>query len=175
MSEALAKLIEFLTAWWHAIRFWDVLESQDLGFVRRLGVYHRDLAPGINWRFPLFERAEIVDARLGAHLLPAQTIRTSDGILLTVRLKCSYQVVDAQTYFLSVYDALDNIRDIASGELCTAIMANTAQAAYDGQVLLKVRRVLKRSGREWGLRITKIQFAECAPMPAMRLMGVASV
>jgi regulator of protease activity HflC (stomatin/prohibitin superfamily) len=170
----LDKLIDFLLNFLDLFRFWSVMKTEHAGFIRRFGVPVRDMHPGLNWLWPFnIETTSTVDMRLWADVLPAQSLRTSDGVEFVVRLMVSYRVVDPRTFVLKVFDATNNVQDIAAGALGAALGRACATDVDSGKVLRKVRAALTTSGKHWGVAIERVQFADCTRASSYRLFGAS--
>jgi regulator of protease activity HflC (stomatin/prohibitin superfamily) len=166
------KLFDFVIQFLDLFRFWTTLPPEQAGFVRRFGLPVRDLAPGLNFLAPLnIETTTKVDMRLWADVLPAQSLRTADGVEFVVRLMVSYQVIDPRTMVLKCYDASNNILDIAAGALGAAVAKSVAADIDSGKVLRKVRSALTTAGKQWGVTIHRVQFADCTRAASVRLFG----
>lgn len=168
----LDKLIDVLVSIVHWFKFWAVCGAEYRGVMCRFGHPVRPLRPGWNWKFPFVEREALADVRVWADVLPAQSLRTKDGVTMVVRLMVSHQVVDPQAFLFKVYDTNNNFQDLAAGQLGSAVMAATAAEIYDGTVLKKVRRKVVNAAKAWGLEIHNVQFVDCVEAPAARLFGV---
>lgn len=168
----LDRLIEFLISVIDLFRFWSVLPPEQAGFVRRFGLPVRDLHPGLNFLWPFnIETTTRVDMRLWADVLPAQSLRTVDGVEFVVRMMVSYQVCDPRKMVLECYDSANNVLDIAAGALGTAIGRAPAEDVDSGKVLRKVRSALTIAAKHWGIEIHRVQFADCTRASSHRLFG----
>lgn len=168
----LDKLVDFLLNFLDLFRFWCTLPPEQAGFVRRFGLPVRDLKPGLNFLWPFnIETTSRADMRLWADVLPAQSLRTSDGVEFVVRLMVSYQVSDPRKMILECYDAGNNVLDVAAGALGAAVGRATAEDVDSGKVLRKVRAALTTAAKHWGITIHRVQFADCTRAPSYRLFG----
>lgn len=166
------KLIDVLVGVIHWFRPWVICHAEHAGFIRRFGLPVRDLKPGWNWVWPCIESATQADMRVWADVLPAQSLRTRDGTDYVIKLMVSHSVKDVRTFALNVYDANNNIQDVAAGQLGAAVMAATAEQVTSGEVLRKVRRKIITAAKAWGMEIHNVQFVDCSPAPSVRLFGV---
>jgi len=169
------KLIDVLVSVVHWFKFWAICDAEHAGFVRKFGQPVRDLRPGYNWLWPSIERAELVDMRVWADVLPPQSLRTLDGVDLVVQLMVSHRVSDPRKFALTVYDAHNNLQDLAAGELGAGVMAATAEEVYTGVVLKKVRKKVVSAAKAWGLSVVNVQLTDCCPAPAYRVFGVGAL
>jgi regulator of protease activity HflC (stomatin/prohibitin superfamily) len=168
----LDKLVDFLLSVLDLFRFWCTLPPEQAGFVRRFGLPVRDLKPGLNFLWPFnIETTSRADMRLWADVLPAQSLRTTDGVEFVVRLMVSYQVSDPKKMILECYDAANNVLDIAAGALGAAISKAEAADVDSGKVLRRVRSALTTAAKHWGIEIHRVQFADCTRASSHRLFG----
>lgn len=169
----LDKLLDFVLNFLDLFRFWAVLPSEYAGFVRRFGVPVRDLKPGLNFVLPFnIETTTSVDMRQWSDVLPPQSLRTKDGTDVVVRLMVSYRVRDPRTFVLEVFDATNNIQDLAMGTLGSAVTKATARDVFSGAVLEKVRDRITRAAAKWGIEVLKVQPADTTAAPSYRLFGM---
>lgn len=168
------KLIDVLISVLHWFRPWAICGAEYRGVVTRFGHPVRDLRPGWNWMWPFIEGTNKADVRVWADVLPAQSLRTSDGVTMVLRLMVSHHVVDPRTFLFAVFDANNNVQDVAAGELGAAVMHSTAAEIYDGTVLRKVRRKVVTAAKAWGLEIHNVRFVDCVEAPAFRAFGIGS-
>jgi regulator of protease activity HflC (stomatin/prohibitin superfamily) len=166
------KLIELLVGVIHWFKPWVICAAEEAGFVRRFGLPVRDLKPGWNWLIPCIESSTRADMRVWADVLPAQSLRTSDGVDFVISLMVSHSVKAPRTFCLNVYDANNNIQDVAAGQLGCAVMAAAASDVASGAVLRQVRRKIVSAAKAWGMEIHNVQFVNCAQAPSVRLFGV---
>lgn len=166
------RLISFITDFIHLFRFWTVMPPEHAGFVRRFGIPVRDLRPGLTFLLPFnIETPTQVDMRVWSDVLPAQSLRTADGVEFVVRLMVSYRVIDPKTFVLKIFDATNNVQDIAAGALGAALGRAMAADVDSGRVLRKVRAALALSAKHWGISIERVQFADCTRASSFRLFG----
>ncbi len=169
MTEAFSKIIEFIVAWWTALRFWDVLPSEEIGFIRRLGKPARDMHPGINWRWPVLESAETVNGQEGVYMIDPQSLRTSDGVDMVVRCSVTFRVVCARKFHLEAWGALNNIRDLVAGEVGEALRVSTSVEVYDGIALAKALKSARAKARRWGLTVVRLRCVDATKSRSIRL------
>jgi len=167
------KLLDFILNFIDLFRFWHAMPTEYAGFIRRFGVPKRDLKPGLNFLLPFnIETTTTVDMRQWSDVLPPQSLRTKDGVDIVVRLMVAYRVADARTFVLEVFDATNNIQDLAMGTLGSAVTKARAADVYSGLVLEKVRDRIVRAAAKWGIEVVKVQLTDTTPAPSYRLFGM---
>lgn len=166
------KFFDFIVSILDLFRFWYVMPVEHAGFVRWFGVPTRDLRPGWNWICPFrVETTSSCEMRQWSDVLSAQSLRTKDGVDLVVRLMVAYQVEDARKFLLNVYDATNNIQDLAAGALGAAIAKAKAADVYSGDVIDRVHTRVKTAARRWGIEVIKCQLTDVVAAPTYRLLG----
>ncbi len=169
MTEAFLKILEFLAAWWHALRFWEILDVEELGFVRRFGKPVRDLKPGLNLKWPVLESTCTENAQEGVYDLDPQSLRTADGIELVLRVSVTFKIDDIQAYYLEAWGALNNIRDLVAGEVGEAVSKSTAADVYDGKALKLAEKKSRAYAKGWGIAIVRLRRIDSARGRSLRL------
>lgn len=166
------KIFDFLVSIAKLFQFWTVCAAEYAGFIRRFGVPVRDLKPGWNWMWPLWiETSTHVDMRQWSDVLPAQSLRTKDGADLVVRMMVAYHVEQPREFVLNVFDATNNVQDLAAGALASAVVKAKAADVYSGDVLDRVRERVKTAARKWGIEVVKVQLTDVVAAPTYRLIG----
>jgi regulator of protease activity HflC (stomatin/prohibitin superfamily) len=169
MTEAFSKIVELLIAWWTALRFWDVLPAEEAGFIRRLGKAGRSMRPGLNWRCPIIESAETVNAQEGVYCIDPQSLRTKDDVGLVMRLSVTFRVTDVRKFHLEAWGALNNIRDLVAGELGEAVRESSAEEVYSGAAIALALKRSRRQARKWGITIVRLRCLDAAKSRSIRL------
>lgn len=132
----------------------------------------RDMRPGLNFLLPFnIETATHVDMRTWTDVLPAQSLRTKDGVEVVIRLMVSYEVEDPRTFVLKIFDATNNVQDIAAGALGAAVSNATAEQLDSGLVLRRVRAAVSRAAKAWGVGIKRVQLSDHTRATSFRLFG----
>lgn len=168
------KLLEAIVGVLHWFQFWAICGAEYQGVVTRFGHPVRDLKPGFNWRWPCIESAVLADIRVWADVLPAQSLRTKDGVDMVLRLMVSHQAGDVRLFLFKTYDARNQLLDLAAGQLGDVLIDSTAAEVYNGVALKKVRRKIVARAAKWGIIITGVAFADAAAAASFRLFGVHS-
>jgi regulator of protease activity HflC (stomatin/prohibitin superfamily) len=146
-----------------------VRDTEQVGFIRRLGVPHRDLKQGLNWKWPVLESSEIESGRAWPQILDPQSLRTIDGVQVVVRISVTCRIVNAERYFLSVEDGRGNIQDVAGGELADVVQSSTADDVQSGRVLAPVLKKVRAQACKWGMRADSVKFIDASESTSYRL------
>ncbi len=169
VTEAFSKILEFIVAWWHALRCWEILDAEESGFVRRFGQPVRDLSPGFNWKIPVLESTCCENAQEGVYVLDPQSLRTVDGVELVLRVSVTFRIADIRRYYLEAWGALGNIRDLVAGEVGEAVRNVPAADVFDGKALRLALKCARRYAKAWGIEIVRLRCIDCARGRSYRL------
>lgn len=154
MTEILARLFDFVIERIVALAFWHVCGEDETGIVQRLGKYKRGLAPGLNWKWPIVERATVTSAALDSTELRAQTLTTEDGYQVTFRGIMTYQVSDARKYILGVEDAASVVNDVGACVVAeVAPMFTLAEIMEGSEFQKELLRRMRLRAKRWGVRV----------------------
>lgn len=165
----LTQLFSFLAQFWRALLPWVVVDDYEVAVLRHAGVVRRALEPGLRWKVPLIQTADVEDGRAYPQILDPQSLRTIDGVQVVVRLSVTCRVVDPQKYFLNVFDGRSNIQDAAGGELADIVQGSTADAVQSGAVLKPVLKRVRAVAGRWGMRVDGVKLIDASESTSYRL------
>ena len=168
MTELIGKLIDLIVGCWRALWPWPILPAEEIGFVRRLGRYHRDMQVGVNWKWPLFDKAETVESQEGIYILDPQSLRTADGRDLVLRISVTFRVSDARKFHLKAWGALSNLRDLVAGEVGEAVRCATGAEVFDGIAMAVALKSARSQAASWGIRIVRLRCCDLCPARSIR-------
>jgi regulator of protease activity HflC (stomatin/prohibitin superfamily) len=165
----ISQLLTFLAQFWKQLIFWVVVDTGQVGILRKWGVPAGRLKPGLTWKLPVRDTVDIEDGREWTYILDPQSIRTIDGVQVVLRLSAMVRVVNPHLYFTRCGDGRNNIQDAACGELTDIVQGSTAEDVLSGRVLELVRPRVLKVARRWGMRVDSLKFHDCAESPSVRL------
>jgi len=162
------RFIDLLVQFWSAISPFFVVNEFEAAIVLRLGRYHRSIAVGFHWKWPLAEHVMSVDTVIQIMHLPTQTLLTSDHKSVIVSAIVKYQIRDAKSYILQIMHDTDVLQDTAQGAIKQAIADHgLAQIAdIEDVVLRKVRRAVNA----YGFKIHSVTFVDLGPIKSFRIL-----
>jgi regulator of protease activity HflC (stomatin/prohibitin superfamily) len=166
----LDKLIEVLLGAIDLFRFWVVLKPYERGILLRLGLFKKELGPGIHWKFPFgidFVYDEIVVARTAS--VSALSTTTSDGKSIGFDAVITYCISDLKKAALQVYDVADAITDSCAGIIGTELTKKTWDDIKSGEVVEGLTAACRKRGFRWGVEIQSVQLKGIAIVKNIRL------
>jgi regulator of protease activity HflC (stomatin/prohibitin superfamily) len=165
----ITQLLQFLANFWRQLAFWAVLDSEQVGFIRRVGVPAREMAPGWNWKWPVLESAEVEDSREYCVCTDPQSLVCKDGVAVVVRLTATCNVYDAQKYLLEVCDGRTNIQDLLVGELSWLVQRRPSEVVLSGKMMPDLERRAAKAARKWGIHVASVRVLDAARARSVRL------
>lgn len=80
------------------------LDEQERGVVLRLGKFHDIMQPGLQWRPPIIDNVEVVNATKLRNYTAQGRMLTEDLNIVEVQLSVQYNIADVQSFVLKVRD-----------------------------------------------------------------------
>lgn len=165
----ISQILNFLAQFWRQLLFWAVLNSEQVGFIRRNGVPHRDMVPGLNWKWPVIEGPETEDGREYCVCTDPQSLICKDGVAVVMRLTATCSVFDARRYLLEVCDGRTNIQDLLVGELSWLVQRRPSSIVLSGRMMGELERRAAKAARKWGIQVDSVRVLDAARARSVRL------
>jgi len=172
LTSVLDRLIDLLLAAWRWLVPWAVLADDQVGLIRRLGVTHRIMRRGWNWKLPIVEEALEVCSALDSTALREQSLTTIDGAQVTLRCVLTYRVVDPKLWIIEVETPQTVLNDagcLAVSELVSEL--NADEVLQGPEFLIKLARRVRARGRRFGIEVLSVGLADRTTAPTIRLLG----
>jgi regulator of protease activity HflC (stomatin/prohibitin superfamily) len=165
----IAQIFQFLLQFWRILVPWYVLNTEEVGFVRRLGVPRKVAVAGLHYKHPIIEQLEFEDGRIYCVVGDPQSLTSKDGVELVLRPIAQCSVVDAEKYLLNVCDGRTNIQELIAGQLSWLVRRRTAKEVKSGMILTELVKRTAKAARAWGIHIETIELLDTASAPSYRL------
>jgi regulator of protease activity HflC (stomatin/prohibitin superfamily) len=164
------KLIDLIISIIDLFRFWQVIAAYQRGIVLRLGVFHRELEPGLHWIIP-FGIDHVLDDNVVPRTvaLGAQSLVTNDGHTVAVSPVVTARIRDIQKALLEVEGVDHALVDSCSAAVAEHVARSTwdeLRAEASAKTLLKECR---QQAFRYGIEIIRVQLAEITTCRVIRL------
>jgi regulator of protease activity HflC (stomatin/prohibitin superfamily) len=172
MAELFLKLIELLREFIAYLLPFAILGDDEVGLIRRRGIYNRDMEPGINWKIPVLESHMTHTSARDTNQLVLQTLTTADGDTVVVRGILSYSVTDARRYILD-HDSADGVlNDMGCTVLARLVpRCTTAEVLFSQSFTRKFREQARVRGYRIGVYVHSAGLVDRAKLRAYRIVG----
>lgn len=175
MTALIERLIDLVISWVKYLLPFHVLGDDMVGLVRRLGVYHRTLTPGWNWKVPVIEEVQETSGAFESSTLPVQTITTRDGRAVSLSGVLGYHVTDARKYLLQCGDAAGIMSDIGCGvigEIVPGLDFAQVMGKGEGTAASKCRTRMRTKAEQWGIEIDSFGFTDRVAGRVIHVLGM---
>lgn len=173
MTPLFEKLLELLREWWGFLVLWAILPDDECGIVRRLGVTHRVLKRGWNWKWPVIERAWTACSALDSYALREQSLTTSDEKQVTVRAVITYRVVDPKLWIVDVNEPESVLNDAGCLAVAEIVPEHKAVEVLTGtEFTSKLARRVRARAKRFGIEVDGVGLADRTAAPTYRIMGM---
>jgi regulator of protease activity HflC (stomatin/prohibitin superfamily) len=165
------RLFEFLSEFGDLFRCWTIVHPYEGGLVLRLGIYNRDLHPGLNWLIPLK-----IEHIITEHTVPrtarihSMSTTTKDGRTIGFEAVVTWRVNDLKKSLLEVSALKDAIMDCCMGVIGTELAESSWDDILHGKTLDAVSAACRKQGWKWGVEIIRVQLAGVAAAKNIRLL-----
>lgn len=166
----LEKLLELLTSCWDRLSPAEVIDPYENGVVLRLGRYHRTLAPGFHWKWPLVEKVVQVLTCTTTMRLPPQTLTTKDDVGVVVAAIIKFQITKPDVYVTDIWDQHDVLADVTMGAVRIAISRLTYAELVASPPEAQVMELTRKDVNPFGFRVQKITFTDLGKVRSIRLI-----
>lgn len=174
MLGILEKIFDLLRgAWIYLLPFY-VLGDDQCGLVRRVGIYHRDLRPGLNWKWPVIEQVLVETSTLDSTVLREQTLTTKDGKQVTIRACIAYRVVNPRKYILDCDSAASVINDVGCCVVAELIPEVDLEHVLTGSIEYDLLQAMRSRARKWGVKVESVGLVDRVQTRTYRLLTGSS-
>lgn len=172
MTDLILRLVEFLTTWfWHLSPF-VVCGDDRCGVIRRFGVYHRDLVPGLNAKWPIVEAHLEDSCALESTMLAEQSLTSRDNVQVTLRGVITYKVVNPRKYILETATAASVVNDVGCCVVSEVAPRFLAASILRGKLFPKrLLRAMRRRSRKWGIEVSSVGLVDRVQARTYRLIN----
>lgn len=170
MEVLLSHLLQLISEWWEAIKFWHVLNQYEHGIILRLGrVLKKNMHIGINWKWPFIDTVLTCHNTTQTFNTESQSLTTVDGKSVIVAAVIKYQIVDPFIFLIEVENAVDAIGDITMGKIREIIINKTWEECKN----LKntdIKNSIKTEAERWGIEVSMVTLTTLTESRSIRLI-----
>lgn len=175
MIDILQKIIDLLISWIGYILPFVILGDDQVGLIRRFGVFHRYMKHGVNWKIPIVETPFAETSALDSTVLREQSLTTLDGVQVTLRGVITYRVIEPRKYILDCATAISVMNDVGCCVLAELIPNLESDVVLRGtEFQATLLKKVKLRARRWGVEIDSIGLIDRVATPTFRLITSAS-
>jgi regulator of protease activity HflC (stomatin/prohibitin superfamily) len=164
------KLIDLIAGLWEKLSPLEIVNAYQTAAIMRCGRFHRALAAGLHWKWPLIESVLTVETCVTTLRLPPQTLTTKDGAAVVVAAIVKYQVTNVQPYVTEIWDQRDVLADVAMGAVRQAVSDIDWQTLVAEPPERRVLELMRKEVNQYGFKLHRITFTDIGRMRSLRLI-----
>lgn len=124
------------------------------------------VGPGVNWKWPIFQKYVVKETKDTTLELEPQTIQLRDDLVYEVGARVVYQVVDLRKAIIEVDDLVRGLRNILVMVVQRVVKGQDRESIRDLPAMVaQVRHELEPVERAWGVRVHEFGFSTFSPTP----------
>lgn len=151
-----------LFTWWVVVMPWEQ------GVRVTWGSKSRVIEAGVWLKLPLVHVVYVMEKRTRVVTMAPQTISTLDGQALTLSCSVSYEIIDIEKLFNSLYQPDLSIQNIIQSEVANYVSKNVMSDIRPDKIEASVK--LQDQGMNWGLKIHSVRVLNFANVKTYRLI-----
>lgn len=165
----LDRIVDTIGLIWDYIVPYVVIMEYQVGVQLRWGKYKRVINAGFYWKIPLADFIIIEHCAITTIGLPPQSLTTKDGKTVVVKGMIKYNIEDAHTYCLKVWDAQDALVDTACGIIKETVNERSWDELREGKIDGLISRRVTSKMKEYGINVSWVTLTDMAEMKSIRL------
>jgi len=164
------KLIEFLRNWIEFFSFVTIVDQFERGVVLRLGVLHRQAAPGLRFFWPLkIEKVMTHPVTVDTQELGEQTLTTTDNVEVTITGVITFVVTDVEQILLHVQGEREALIDSAMGTIGVRVLRSAWAEVITEEFWNEVTKDVRRRAKKYGVDVQQVQFKDLTKSHSLRI------
>lgn len=163
-------LLELFIQFWDSLKPWVVVDQYEAGIVLRLGLWNRDIQPGLSWKIPFVETVLTAVVVITTESLRPQTLTTKDGKSIVVRSVVKYEIKKVKPYLLDIWDRADVLSDVTMAAVAAAVSTSTFSELIACGIEDTVTSTVRQQVNQYGFKIHKITFSDFGMIRSIRLI-----
>ena len=165
-----------------------IIQQAEAVIVERLGKYERELEPGLNFIFPIFEAARPIawkvtykdssghsysrveekvkiDLRESVYDFPRQNVITKDNVTISINALLYFQIIKAKSAVYEIQnlpEAIEKLTQTTLRNLVGAIDLDEALVSRD-KINHELRAILDEATNKWGVKVNRVELQDIIP------------
>ena len=165
-----------------------IIQQAESVIVERLGKYERELEPGLNFIFPIFEAARPIawkmtykdaaghsysrieervkiDLRESVYDFPRQNVITKDNVTISINALLYFQIIKAKSAVYEIQnlpEAIEKLTQTTLRNLVGAIDLDEALVSRD-KINHELRAILDEATNKWGVKVNRVELQDIIP------------
>jgi regulator of protease activity HflC (stomatin/prohibitin superfamily) len=147
-----------------ASSFLIIINQYDRGIVLRLGVYKKQVRPGIHTRFPLIDNVLVIDIREKVREFNAERMLTKDNVPVTIDAILRYRIIEERSNdaLLNVENFNEMIKQVSQTTLRNNIGSSLFQEILSKreEINYTIKSIISKESNNWGIMVTGVEIRQ---------------
>jgi hypothetical protein len=124
------------------------------------------VGPGVNWKWPIFQKYTVKETKDTTLELEPQTIQLRDDLVYEVGARVVYQIVDLRKAIIEVDDIVKGLKNRLVLAVQRVVKVQDRESIRDlPGMVAQVRREIAPVEEQWGIHVHEFGFSTFSPTP----------
>ena len=141
-----------------------IIKQFERSIILRLGKYHRQIGPGINYRIPFIDNVLVVDIRERVREFKAERMLTKDNVPVTIDAILRYKIIEDRTNdaILNVENFNEMIQQVSQTTLRNNIGSSVFQDILSKreEINQHIRSIISNEASNWGIEVAGVEIRQ---------------
>jgi regulator of protease activity HflC (stomatin/prohibitin superfamily) len=144
--------------------FFYIIKQFERSIILRLGKYHKQIGPGINYRIPFIDNVLVIDIRERVREFKAERMLTKDNVPVTIDAILRYKIIEGRTNdaILNVENFNEMIQQVSQTTLRNNIGSSLFQDVLSKreEINQHIRSIISNEASNWGIEVTGVEIRQ---------------
>ena len=141
-----------------------IIKQFERSIILRLGKYHKQIRPGINYRIPFIDNVLVVDIRERVREFKAERMLTKDNVPVTIDAILRYKIIEDRTNdaILNVENFNEMIQQVSQTTLRNNIGSSVFQDILSKreEINQHIRSIISNEASNWGIEVAGVEIRQ---------------
>ena len=141
-----------------------IIKQFERSIILRLGKYHKQIGPGINYRIPFIDNVLVIDIRERVRGCKAERMLTKDNVPVTIDAILRYKIIEGKTNdtILNVENFNEMIKQVSQTTLRNNIGSSLFQDILSKreEINQHIRAIISNEASNWGIEVTGVEIRQ---------------
>jgi regulator of protease activity HflC (stomatin/prohibitin superfamily) len=124
------------------------------------------VGPGVNWKWPIFQKYTVKETKDTTLELEPQTIQLRDELVYEVGARVVYQIVDLRKAIIEVDDIVKGLKNRLVLAVQSVVKAQDRESIRDlAAMAAQIKLAVAPVEEQWGIKVHEFGFSTFSPTP----------
>ena len=141
-----------------------IIKQFERSIILRLGKYHKQIGPGINYRIPFIDNVLVIDIRERVREFKAERMLTKDNVPVTIDAILRYKIIEDRTNdaILNVENFNEMIQQVSQTTLRNNIGSSVFQDILSKreEINQHIKSIISNEASNWGIEVAGVEIRQ---------------